>query len=64
MEVLGDQEMETWVLIMTLSRGEVTVPARVPMIGYEQCMAAGAEAERIAATMNGVKLTWTCQLEQ
>jgi hypothetical protein len=56
--------MEVWALIMLLSRGTTTVPVRVPMQGYEHCTAAGAEAERIAATMNGVKLTWTCQLEQ
>ena len=53
--------METWVLIMTLSRGNATVPVRVPMIGYEQCMAAGAEAESIAAKLKGTKLTWTCE---
>ena len=38
---------------MLLSRGTTTVPVRVPMQGYEHCMAARTEAERIAATLNG-----------
>jgi hypothetical protein len=55
--------METWVLVMVLSRGGVTIPVRVPMNGYEQCMAAGAEAEIIAAKLKGAKLTWSCEVE-
>ena len=50
-------EMETWVLIMTLRRDGETAPVQVPMIGYEQCMAAGAEAEGIAKKLKGTKLT-------
>jgi hypothetical protein len=50
-------------LIMIVSRGTKTIPVRIPMAGYEQCMAAGAEAESIAAKLKGTKLTWSCESE-
>ena len=31
------------------------------MIGYAQCMAAGAETHSIAAKLKGTKLTRTCE---
>jgi hypothetical protein len=55
--------MEHWVLLMVLTRGGETVPVRVPMISYEQCMEAGHYAE-IIAKLKDVKLTWSCQSSQ
>jgi hypothetical protein len=55
--------LQTWVLVMILSRGDATVPVRVPMNGYEQCMAAAAEAESIVAKLKGAKVTWNCEVE-
>jgi hypothetical protein len=54
--------METWVLLMTLTRSGETVPVRVPMNDYEQCMEGGHHAEDIAASLKGVKITWSCEL--
>jgi hypothetical protein len=49
--------MESWVLLMILTRGSETVPVRVPMGGYEQCMEAGHYAEIVASKLKDVKLT-------
>jgi hypothetical protein len=56
--------MESWVLLMILTRGNETVPVRVPMSGYEQCMEAGQYAEILASKLKDVKVTWTCQSSQ
>jgi hypothetical protein len=56
--------MESWVLLMILTRGSETVPVRVPMISYEQCMETGHYAEILASKLKDVKVTWSCQLSQ
>jgi hypothetical protein len=56
--------MESWVLLMFLTRRNETVPVRVPMSGYEQCMEAGQYAEILASKLKDVKVTWTCQSSQ
>jgi hypothetical protein len=53
--------METWVLVMILCRDDETVPVRVPMKSYEQCMAKGNYAESVASNLKGIKIVWTCQ---
>jgi hypothetical protein len=53
--------METFVLLMVLSRGSEIVPVQVPMTDFEQCMNAGHLAEKIAATLKDVKFTWSCK---
>ena len=45
--------MESWVLLMILTRGSETVPIG----GYEQCMEAGHYAEIVASKLKDVKLT-------
>jgi hypothetical protein len=49
--------METFVLLMVLSRGSEIVPAQVPMTDFEQCMNAGHLAETIAARLKDVKFS-------
>jgi hypothetical protein len=56
--------MESWLLLLVLSRGGETVPVRVPMNGYEQCMEQGHYAETIASNLKDVKLNWTCKLSE
>jgi hypothetical protein len=53
--------MEKWVLVMILSRDDETVPVRVPMKSYEQCMAEGNYAESVASNRKDIKIVWTCQ---
>ena len=43
--------MESWFLLMLLTRGDESVPIRVLMTGYEQCMAEGHYAETIASQL-------------
>ena len=47
--------MESWFLLMLLTRGGESVPIRVPMTGYEQCMAEGHYAETIASQLKDVR---------
>lgn len=49
--------MESWVLLMMLTRGSETVPVRVPMGGYERCMEVGHHPETLASKLEDVKLT-------
>jgi hypothetical protein len=56
--------MESWILLLIVTRGSETVPVRVPMSGYEQCMAAGHYAEIVASKLKDVKVNWTCQSSQ
>ena len=56
--------MESWFLLMFLTRENETVPVRVPMEGYERCMEEGKYAETIASKLKDVKFTWSCQSSQ
>jgi hypothetical protein len=56
--------MESWVLLIMLTRGSETVPVRVPMSGYERCMEAGHQAETLASTLKDAKVTWTCEVDR
>ena len=53
--------MESWFLPMLLTRGGESVPIRVPMTGYEQCMAEGHYAETIASQLKDVRVDRSCK---
>ena len=55
--------MEAWLLVVVLSRRGETAPVRMPMETYEECVAAGHEAETLAAKLKDVNVTWSCQSE-
>ena len=55
--------MESWVSLLTVTRGGESVPVHMRMSSYEQCMVAGHEAEVIASKLKDVKLTWACRTE-
>jgi len=56
--------MESWFLLMFLTRENETVPVRVPMEGYERYMEEGKYAETIASKLKDGKFTWSCQSSQ
>ena len=53
--------MESWFLLMLLTHGGESVPIRVPMTGYEQCMAEGHYAETIASQLKDVRVDRSCK---
>jgi hypothetical protein len=55
---------ESWFLLMIVVRHGESVHVRLPMEGFEECMAEGERAESVAAKLKGVKVNWACETSQ